>query len=630
MPEGVAAKALAAVSTPANKQLIRWMLFVYALLVVCPIRVWPVDGSLDNTWVFALNYAASHGLALGRDVVWTTGPLGYLVFPQNQGSNLARALVFQIAAWGGMGAIFWDLFFRRGMALRNVGFWSIFLGLSAPLFWFNYMGLENILLVGLLVLLGIARQRESRVHFLIALVVAGIVPLIKSTAGMLAAGAIAGYLLDLALQRKWAARQDFVWAALLPVSVFGLICRMTLPTWEAFAQYLRASVETAAGYSASMSASGDPIEFAAVAEILVWIGVLLFFVTRAERPTGIFLAAVLAIPAFVSFKHGFVRQDVHVLNFVCFGAVAIGMILLFAPLNQSLTRLAVLSLIGYGVLWLEYVGTQSELNVALAEASGIRPLTVMMGLPKAPPAAQASALDPAIRGILKTSPTGFLSVSYGLAVDSQLNLKLSPVIQTYAAYTPYLDGRNARWVKESGPQFLIYDWSAIDGRHPWAQCPATWMEVYRWYDTRLLTLEGTLLMERRGQPRFGELVEVRRFDQALGLDLELPWTDSFWAVRCTSSSEGRFRKLMFRVPEVSMTRSRNGLASTSRVLPEVLVSALPAASLPDSVEELAALLDPRAGFRRPDGPRGTKIRFGGPGLGSFGKHCEVEVMQPGS
>ena len=231
---------------PASKRVIRGALFVYALLVVCPIRVWQVDGSLDNTWVFALNYAASHGLAMGRDVVWTTGPLGYLVFPQNQGSNLAWALAFQIAAWAGVGAILWDLFFRRGLALRNVGLWSVFLGLSAPLFWFNYMGLENILLVGMLVLLGIARQQGSRVHFLIALVVSGIIPLIKSTAGMLAAGAIVGYLLDLAVRRKWTARQDFIWAAVLPVSVFSVICRMTLPSWEAFAQHLRASVELAA------------------------------------------------------------------------------------------------------------------------------------------------------------------------------------------------------------------------------------------------------------------------------------------------------------------------------------------------------------------------------------------------
>ena len=616
---------------PASKRVIRGALFVYALLVVCPIRVWPVDGSLDNTWVFALNYAASHGLAMGRDVVWTTGPLGYLVFPQNQGSNLAWALAFQIAAWAGVGAILWDLFFRRGLALRNVGLWSVFLGLSAPLFWFNYMGLENILLVGMLVLLGIARQQGSRVHFLIALVVSGIVPLIKFTAGMLAAGAIVGYLLDLAVRRKWTARQDFIWAAVLPVSVFSVICRMTLPSWEAFAQHLRASVEIAAGYSASMSVAGDPIEFAAVAEILVWIGVLLSFVMRAERPTGIFLAAVLAVPLFVSFKHGFVRQDVHVLNFVCFGAMAIGMILLFAPLDQRLTRIAVLSVVGYGVLWLEYVGTQSELTVALAEASGVRPFTVMLGLSKVRSSANGPTLDPPIRRILKNSPTGFLSVSYGLNVDPELNLRLSPVIQTYAAYTPYLDGRNARWVKESGPRFLIYDWSAIDGRHPWAQCPATWLEVYRWYDTRLLTLEGTLLMERRARPRFGELVEVRRFDQALELNLELPRTDPFLAVRCASSLEGRFRKMVFRVPEISMTRSGStGQASTSRVLPEVLVSAIPAASLPDSIEELATLLDRSAGLPRAGDTPATKIRFGGPGLKSFQKQCEVELMQPAS
>ena len=137
----------------------RALLFTWAVLIACPIRYWPLEASEDNTWIFAINYAAAHGLAIGRDIVWTTGPLGYLIFPQDIGANLVHALVFQDVLWAILIAIFADLFYFAGVSLRNLAFFTIFFSLSAPLYWFNYMGVENLLLAGAMILLVIARLR---------------------------------------------------------------------------------------------------------------------------------------------------------------------------------------------------------------------------------------------------------------------------------------------------------------------------------------------------------------------------------------------------------------------------------------------------------------------------------------
>src|SRR4051812_10901993 len=89
----------------------RAALFLWTILIACPVRYWPIQDTVDNTWVFAINYAAAHGLAIGKGIVWTTGPLGYLVFPQEIGANLAHALVFQGVLWAVLIAIFVDLFY---------------------------------------------------------------------------------------------------------------------------------------------------------------------------------------------------------------------------------------------------------------------------------------------------------------------------------------------------------------------------------------------------------------------------------------------------------------------------------------------------------------------------------------
>ena len=66
---------------------------------------------------------------------------------------------------------------------------------------------------------------------------------------------------------------------------------------------------------------------------------------------------------------------------------------------------------------------------------------------------------------------------------------------------------NATWIRDRGPEFLLFDGFAIDDRSAWAETPAMWLEIYRWCNTRLLG-RRYLLLERRREPRFRSLRPV--------------------------------------------------------------------------------------------------------------------------
>ena len=51
--------------------LLRLALTAYVLLLACPIRYWKLESGPDSTWRFALNYAAAHGYAAGRELCST-------------------------------------------------------------------------------------------------------------------------------------------------------------------------------------------------------------------------------------------------------------------------------------------------------------------------------------------------------------------------------------------------------------------------------------------------------------------------------------------------------------------------------------------------------------------------------
>jgi hypothetical protein len=201
------------------KYVFRVVLFLYLSLVLCPIRYWPLAGDdVDNTWLFGLNYAAAHGLVVGRDVIWTSGPLAYLAAPMDIGKNLARGLAFQTILWVLLLAILWDLFFRGRFPLRNLVVFSIFLGLSAPLYHHppNPLGAGELLLVGALILLVHFRLRAGIGRYITALVMLGFVPLIKLVGVMMGAAVVAGLVIDRIADDRPSARWQLLLAAVLP------------------------------------------------------------------------------------------------------------------------------------------------------------------------------------------------------------------------------------------------------------------------------------------------------------------------------------------------------------------------------------------------------------------------------
>ena len=222
--------------TTGAKATLRWVLFLYLALVLCPIRYCaPTNqGSqyIDNTWMFALNYAAAHHLAMGRDIVWTWGPLSYLLFPFDIGNNLARGLAFQAALWVLIVVILSDLFFGSTFQLRNLALFSILIGLSVV----DYHQLvhpDDLLLPAALILLVHFRLRGGIVRYVAALAIMGLIPLMQLTGGFVVAGVLAGLVVDRLLSGERGARMEGALAAAVPsvVAIAGL--RLALGSFAA-------------------------------------------------------------------------------------------------------------------------------------------------------------------------------------------------------------------------------------------------------------------------------------------------------------------------------------------------------------------------------------------------------------
>jgi len=232
-------------------------------------------------------------------------------------------------------------------------------------------------------------------------------------------------------------------------------------------------------------------------------------------------------------------------------------------------------------------------------------------------------VEPELRAIIGDSAVGSLSPVFSGALQEGLNLRIPPVPQRYAAYTPYLDQRNASWIRELGPRFLLFDGHAIDHRQIWAETPAMLLEVYRWYGIRKLG-QRSVLLERRPEPRIGELHPERHLQVSLQAGLEFPQSreNVFWSMHCTASPWGTLERLAMRTPEVTVEAIGGGSPGPARVLLEVLGAPMPGNRLPTNLSELASLLG-----ETPPGPSIQRLRFGGPGLSAYKDTCEVTIWR---
>ncbi len=617
-------------------KLVRIVLYVYVVLIACPIRYWPMGSGVDSAWIFALNYASAQGSGVASDTVSTMGPLGYLIFPQHAGSNLAHGLLFQAGLWLILAAIFADIFFRAGFPLRNLALFSFGFALATPLFWFDFVGTEYLMLAGALMLIVVFHERGSWARYIIALALVGLLPMFKLSAALIGLTALSGFLVERAIQRHWKALPEAAVTLIVPTAVFTGVCFWVMPSIQSLLHYLRGSSEIIGGYSTAMSLAGPKLDLVSAAEAVAVLAAILWFQAASSPGRARFYVLLLTVPLFVSFKHGFVRQDVHVINFFCFAALALALLLLTIHLDQAGTSRILLLVILFFVIWQNNVSRGSASNL-VTHPSGKEAARMLWGALRFDKLKhnldlsmedfpEDSRIEPEIVKLIGDSPVASLSNNFTNMAASHLRLKLYPVLQRYTAYTPYLDGLNAAWIRDHGPRFLVFDGTSIDDRDPWAETPAMWLEVYRWYDARLLGPRN-LLLERRAEPRFTTFETIGRFRMAFTGELRLPVSSNavFWTMKCNYSMKGQLQKLLFRVPSVSMSvHEASGFTRSARVIPQVLVSPVLGNYLPGSLSQFYAVF--HSGVERGDSV--DQVLLESSGSSSYSPTCEVQLLRP--
>jgi hypothetical protein len=584
----------------------------------------PFATGLDASYLYALNALARQDLVFGRDVVFSFGPLGYLLLPGSP--HLLAGAVLRVTVHAVFCAGLLVAFLRVQSCLQAACF-SLGLVLAAAL----GLTYEYQLLLVLALLLGLALESE-RVPTLsaqLAAALAVVFALIKVSLGAAAVTMVAAYLVTVVARKSRGAALEAATAAGAAVLSGVTVVVLVFHSFASFWRWVEMQAEILRGFGSAMSHRGETSILALGLAGLGGFAVLAALALR-ERGGGWLFWPMVAPAVLLAFKHGFVRQDGHVVAFFAFllGVLALGV--LFARSPEGVQRGLIASLAAAllaAPVALRFTTQGNDDGVALLTGrTAYHNLAATLHLERT-----RRALETRSRRLLVPDrlPAAFVAPlrDRGLGVDvvpwelsylpaNDLRWVPNPILQLYHGYTGKLDAWTASHFEgPRAPDVVLAELRGVSERNMVWDTPQTWRALWRWYEPMgIRPRPGLLALRRRATPAEwsfrrlkSERLDVGRWYPVpantdwLFAELDMPL--SFW---------GRIAQTAFRVPPVYIeTAYADGRQVRWRLVPDTAGSGILMSHAPRNLRGLAEL------WRREPGPRSPRIlrfRFVGPGL----------------
>jgi hypothetical protein len=597
----------------------------------------PPSAALDASYQVAIGQASRLGLVMGRDLVFTYGPLGSLLFSIQAPTTYAQFVVGTLA----LALVFACLF----MALARRSAWPPVLALLVFVGLVLAMSLpeRRVYALAVLLLAYLYDERAPRSPLLVgaATVLVGVLGLAKFTLFALGLG-LYGILALADLVRR---RLDgAVWLLVL-VIVWPLGWLAVYGSLDGFLTFVSTSSEVSRGHNAS---HGVPGPHAEVTQYLVLLAPsLALAVATSGRSRAALLAHLASLVGFglVVFKHAFVRHDVHALigwsTLVAVNTVALvagteraglrgprrtlGGVLLAARL-----ALVVASVVGLGWwstlpqrrrLVTDVVTAIREVPASLERAGRLATGSERPRLEAAWDDAMAQARDatplPPIAG-----GVDLYGGEQTLLFANHLDWRPRPVFQSYLAYTQPLLDLNATHLARHGADTVLFALRPIDRRLPATFEGPSWPVILSRYAVDG-TAGGYLLLHRHTPPGRVERTPLGAVETGFDRRVPVPVVaagELVWArITVPPSAWGQLAAAAWKPARVFAQlegvarRPKRGF----RLVPEMAAAGFALSPFVDDTTDFAALAD-----ALPDGtiplPRVTALRLRTAHPGEFG------------
>ncbi|HXA42092.1 MAG TPA: hypothetical protein VNV65_04155 [Candidatus Solibacter sp.] len=598
----------------------------------------------DPAWHFGIVLATLGHLQFGTEIIQNYGPLGFLEFrrgifidPGLWAASVAFAVAVHLA-----------LTLAMGLLLREVKapwwLWAAVLGAAfLPLQVWPRSEVEMMLLTILTFTLALRRRRRAVLLASVGGALVALQVMTKETS-LISGGAVVGAFAAVAL--LWRRYDIAATAATAALAGFLVLWGLTGQAYANLPAFWRGAYETVTGYTAANATfARQPAEInpGLIRSLGIAIVLLSFLnlatAVRRRDPSFLALALAAAPLTFLTFKEGFVRWhvDYFVVTVVFLQLILLGLLqpwrsdgdrdarrlrpeieysdldlLLLRPLwgglSASIAGVApmLLSLLLVIPIWLALFAapgitfswpsaTIADRLASYGTAAGIMTdeaqrnqvvATVRRDVVAADP------LPPAWLAEIGGAPVDVVPYQAQLAYGYHLNWRPRPSIQSYQAFTPYLDSIDATSLRSGdAPRYVLISVHPLDDRYPMVEEPAyqrTLLENYR----TVASHGGWTLLKRAAGPCPCDIRELGSTTAALAQRVAVPRAPGarvFVRIHVDYTAAGRAANLLLDPGAVHLALAGGGSSRTFSLVPATATDGVLVSSMVSANADLARL-----------------------------------------
>jgi len=491
-----------------RQKLFQVILLLIVALWTFPVLLQTISGGLDNSWRVALHRTTIEGLRYGREVILTYGPLGYLRFPILISRNLwLKSVVYTITNHL---LFFFTLFlfirkekpdWKRWLYLVVI----VFAGLRIIQTLLGVVAAQTIISLFILNYLYLNAEKPNSLLGILLGILHSILLYIKFSDGLSALFLLLPFILLLLFEKRVRGVFVILTGYLSAVVILGLL--LIGPPGDV-ALFFYNSFQIADGYINSTAKDGPMWQvYVALLSWVVYLGFMSYALFKRDSPRIKYLFLAVGL-LFVSFKHGFVRHDLHVLNFFFIWTMVFTLYYLITSSGKSfLKQVALLfSLVlffAFGASGSFHVSMISP-SILLEKLHDIK-MSIHMIADENFMNSQAVnerklyesySLKAKTYQLISGHTVDFFPWDISIAEQYGLRWIPRPLFQSYFAFTEYLDLLNKRHFSSNhSPEFILYSFKSIDGRYPLFDEPATFSTLLKRYQP--VSIDGEFIVLRK-------------------------------------------------------------------------------------------------------------------------------------
>lgn len=453
-------------------------------------------------WLF--NHLFSDSLKVGREIIFPHGPLAFLMYPlgDNFGLSAIVTIILQTVFVFQLFSLFGEEKWQYWI-LTAVSSWLIF-SLSN----FNQLILSNIS-VAFLLFLNDKKQGPKYLGLVLTAFAFYIKAYVAIIAGTLTASL---FLINFFWNKNY--KQTFIDAAVLLGSML-LIWVLIHKQLGGFINYCIGMIHLAGDNSAAAAYHPHNNWWLITPFLLITCSISFLQKTKKSKLFGF----LFSLSFFAIWKYGMAREDYyHTRTYLFFIVVSMILFLIYNKKNRTINIPIILVAMILFAANMKNVENPQSLAINYSGIGNfIRFVTSFQQIKETSEKQNTinvarNRLPETVRKQIDNASVDIYPWDYTIIAANQLNWRPRPVIQSYAAYTSWLDKKNAVHFKNgNAPEFFIFGLNnstsdlnggklaSIDNRYLLNDEPQTMIELIRNY-SRIYYDENFLVFQKRVQP----------------------------------------------------------------------------------------------------------------------------------